>query len=94
MRVYNRSHSPGHDKDDFTLHNDIRQRTCDQEVGGTSSEASFPHVPTDLSFAHIVLEGLHLFFSWRYFSVLLERFPCSSHRLESGLNFVFDLAMQ
>jgi hypothetical protein len=65
MRLYNRSHSPGHDEDNFALQDDIRQRVRDQEVGGTPSEALFLLASTDLLSTHIVLEDLHLFFSWR-----------------------------
>ena len=68
MRVYNRSHSPGHDEDDFALHDDIRQRTRDKEAGGMSSKASFPHVSIDLLLTYIVVEAIYLFFSWRHVS--------------------------
>lgn len=94
MRVYHRSHSPGHGEDNFALHDDIRQRIRDQEMAGTSTEPLFLHVSTNSSFTRIVLEGLHFFFSWRYACVFPECFIRLNDDPESGMSFIFDLAMQ
>jgi len=94
MRVHYRSHSPGHDQGGFTLRDDIRQGVRDQEEGGTSFDPLFLHAPTDLPFTPVVLENIYLFFPRRYVSTLFKWLLCSRNHLESGMNFIFDLAMQ
>lgn len=95
MRVHNRGHSPGYDKDSFTLHRDIRQRAGDQEAAGTSFDALCLHPPTEFALAaYLVLESLYLFFPRRYVTESFRQFPYSRRHPESGINFIFDLAMQ
>ena len=94
MRVRRRSHPPGHDKTGFALHDDIRQRFGDQEGGGTPFDTPFPHAQIELTFTPVVLESLHHFLPWRYVTAPFERFPYSTYHPESGINFIFDLAMQ
>lgn len=94
MRVRRRSHPPGHDKTGFALHDDIRQRLGDKEGGGTPFDIPFTHNNIEFAFIPIVLESLHNFLPRRYVTLPCERFPCSSDHPESGINFIFDLAMQ
>ena len=50
--------------------------------------------PERFMFTPVVLEDLHFFLPRRYVSASFEWFPCSRDRVESGINFIFDLAMQ
>jgi len=94
MRVRRRSHSPGHDKTGFALHDDIRQRLGDQEGAGTPFDIPLTHNHTEFAFVPVVLENLYHFLPRRYVTAPFKRFPCSSDHPESGINFIFDLAMQ
>ena len=94
MRVHHCSHSPGHDEDSVALHDDIRQRVRDQEAGGTSFSALSLYTSTKFAPTPPVLENLYFLLPRGYVSTPSERFPCSRDYLESGLNFIFDLAMQ
>lgn len=94
MRVHRRSHRSGYDKDNFALHDGIRQRVRYQEARGMSFDTSFLHASIEFASIPVVLEDLYLFFSRRYVSTLFERFPRSRDTPESGINFIFDLAMQ
>jgi len=94
MRVHHRSHPSSHDQDSFALHDDIRQRIGDQEGRGTSFYTPFMNVSVEFAFVPVVLENLYLFLPRRYVSTPFERFPYSRDYPESGISFIFDLAMQ
>ena len=94
MRVPRRSHPSGHGQDSFALHGDIRQRIGDQEARGTSFYTLFVNASVEFAFAPVVLENLYLFLPRRYVATPLEWLPYSRDYLESGISFIFDLAMQ
>ena len=95
MHINHRGHSPGHGEDNFTLYGDIRQRVRDREARGVPFGRLFLHVPANLSLVYVVLENLYFFLSRRSASSFILRMPhCSRHDIGSGMNFIFDLAMQ
>lgn len=59
-----------------------------------SFDILFLHALVESAFTPVVLENLYFFLPRRYVTTPFERFPYSRDHPESGINFIFDLAMQ